>query len=206
MTALLGGLQVFPLAVAGSVWGDTGPVAGDSKGELLRRIDQMGHLAADFTQTQYGPNGELQQESSGLVRLLPPRFRWEVVAPFPQVVIATEHDLRVYDPDLEQVIVRPLREALAETPLALLTHTDATLHEDYDVRRLRAGEFMLRPRKDSALISEVVLNFAHGTLQGIAIRDPLGYRADIVFSGFRDASVIQSADFKLRLPPGVEVY
>ena len=199
MTAVRRWVLTFLLAAAGPAWGD-------AKEALLQRIENMGHLAADFSQAQYGPNGALLQESSGWVRLLPPRFRWEVVSPFPQIVIATEYDVRIYDPDLEQVIVRPLQEALAETPLALLTHTEATLRKDYDVRELSAGEFLLRPRKDSAIISEVVLNFAHDVLRGIAIRDPLGHSTDIAFSGFQDASVIQSADFKLSLPPGVEVY
>ena len=182
------------------------PVWADAGAELLERIDALGHLAADFTQAQYGPGGELLEQANGYVRLLRPRFRWEVASPYPQVIVADAGELSVYDPDLEQVVVRPIDEALADTPLALLTRSTLALNADYQVSRLGEGAFSLRPRSDDALIAEVVLAFAEGQLRELIIRDSLGHRTDIAFSRFQDASVIESADFNLDLPPGVEFH
>ena len=140
------------------------------------------------------------------MRLLRPKFRWEVASPYPQIIVADGDELSVYDPDLEQVVVRPIDEALADTPLALLTSSTLALNADYRVSRLGEGAFSLRPRSDDALIAEVVLAFGGNQLRELIIRDSLGHRTDIAFSRFQDASVIESADFNLDLPPGVEFH
>ena len=178
----------------------------DAESELLERLDALGHLAADFVQAQHAPNGELLEEAKGHVRLLKPQFRWEVASPHPQIVIADGDELSVYDPDLEQVIVRPIGEALADTPLAILTSSTLALNSDYQVQSLGGGAFSLRPRSSTALIAEILLNFGQEQLREIVIRDSLGHRTDIAFSRFQDASVIKSSDFSLDLPAGVEFH
>ena len=178
----------------------------DARSELSERIDGLTHLAADFRQRQLDPDGALLEEAEGFVRLQSPKLRWEVVAPYPQIVVADENELRVYDPDLGQVTVRPLGEALANTPLALLTHSAPSLSGDYQVRGLGDGTYSLRPTSSNALIAEIVLSFADGVLQAIDLRDSLGHSTHIRFSGFKDASVIQSTDFSLDLPAGVEFH
>ena len=178
----------------------------DAQAELVERIGALTHLAAEFTQKQRDSNGVLLEEAKGFVRMLRPKLRWEVVSPYPQIVIAVQNELRVYDPDLEQVTVRPLEEALQDTPLALLTRSRLALSDDYEVRDLGEGAYSLHPTSDATLITEIVLSFAGGTLRGIDLRDPLGHSTHIRFSRFQDASVIQSADFDLDLPAGVDVY
>ena len=178
----------------------------DARSDLGLRLTELHHLAADFTQRLEDAQGELIEESSGLVRLLPPRFRWEVTEPYAQVLIAADEELQLYDPDLEQVTVRPLAEVLEDTPLALLTRGTAILGDDYDVTRLDAGGFSVRPRSTDALFDEIVLAFGEAGLVGIAIHDHLGHSTVIRFHRFQDASVIQSADFELNVPAGTDVF
>lgn len=178
----------------------------DARSDLSLRLTELDHLAADFTQRLEGAGGELIEESSGRVRLLPPRFRWEVTEPYSQVLIAADDELALYDPDLEQVTIRPLEEVLEDTPLALLTGGTAMLGDHYDVTRLEAEVFSVNPRAEDALFDEIVLRFGDAGLLGIRIQDHLGQRTVIRFHGFRDASVIQSADFELIVPPGTDVY
>ena len=199
-------LLVRSLCLCGALLLGPPPVRADAGAELLERLSALGHLAADFTQAQYGPGGKLLEQATGHVRLLRPKFRWEVASPYPQIIVADGDELSVYDPDLEQVVVRPIDEALADTPLALLTSSTLALNADYRVSRLGEGAFSLRPRSDDALIAEVVLAFGGNQLRELIIRDSLGHRTDIAFSRFQDASVIESADFNLDLPPGVEFH
>ena len=140
------------------------------------------------------------------MRLLPPRFRWEVTEPYPQLLIAADEELKLYEPDLEQVTVRPLEDVLEDTPLALLTRGTVMLGDDYDVSRLDAERFSVRPRAGDALFDEIVLAFGDAGLLGIRIHDHLGQSTVIRFHRFLDASVIQSADFELTVPPGTDVY
>ena len=182
------------------------PALGDPPSELQRRLDALGHLAADFTQAQYGTRGELVEEAFGRVRLARPKFRWELVEPYRQVIIADGETLKVYDPDLEQVSVRPVEEALRDAPLAVLTGSVATVNAEYEVTRLDPERFSLRPLADDALIAEIVLAFDGSRLRRIAIRGPLGQRTDIHLNRFEDVSVVQPGDFELKLPGDVEVY
>ena len=178
----------------------------DARSDLGIRLTELQHLAADFTQRLEDAGGQLIEESSGRVRLLPPRFRWEVTQPYAQVLIAADDELALYDPDLEQVTIRPLEEVLEDTPLALLTRGTVMLGDDYDVSRLDEDRFRVRPRAEDALFDEIVLAFGNAGLVGMRIHDHLGQSTIIRFHGFRDASVIQSADFELTVPPGTDVY
>ncbi len=178
----------------------------DVRQDLSSRLGELHFLAADFTQRLEDAQGRVIEESSGRVRLLPPNFRWEVTEPHVQVLVATEDELRVYDPDLEQVTIRPLADVLEDTPLALLTQGTAVLGDNYDVARLDGERFSVRPRAPDALFDELVLTFGEAGLVGLGINDHLGQRTIIRFHRFQDASVIQSADFQLNLPPGTDVY
>ena len=182
------------------------PALGDPRSELQQRLDALGRLAADFTQAQYGTRGELLEQARGRVRLARPKFRWELVEPYRQVIVADGETLKVYDPDLEQVSIRPIEEALRDAPLAVLTGSQATLNADYAVARLEPERFSLRPLADDALIAEIILAFEGSRLSRIAIRGPLGQRTDVHLNRFEEVSVVQPSDFELNLPAGVEVY
>ena len=177
----------------------------DARSELSLRLAELDHLACDFTQRIEDARGDLIEEASGRVRLLPPRFRWEVTQPYSQLLIAAGGELKLYEPDLAQVTVRPIEDVIEDTPLALLTRGEALLGEEYDVKRLDGGRFSVRPRAGDTLFEEIVLAFGSTGLVGIRIHDHLGQRTVIRLHGFRDASVIQSADFELIVPPGTDV-
>ena len=166
----------------------------------------MDYLAADFTQQIQGPRGELIEQSSGIVRLLRPQFRWEVVEPYPQVIVTEDDQLKIYDPDLEQVMVRPLDEALVDTPLAVLTQEAVELGEDYEIEQLTPDSFRLHPLNTDALFDEILLEFGPDGLETMVIRDHLGQSTDIRFENFAARSMIQSSDFTLDVPPGTDVF
>ncbi len=179
----------------------------DARDELGLRLDGLEHLAADFTQRLEDARGQLIEESSGRVRLQPPNFRWEVTEPHAQVLVVTADELKVYDPDLEQMTVRPLADALEDTPLALLTQDGVILDENQDVIRLDGNRFRVRPQAPNALFDELILTFGDGgELAGLSIRDHLGQRTLIRFQRFQEAAVIQPDDFQLEVPPGTDVY
>lgn len=178
----------------------------DAREELNERLAAMEYLAADFTQQVQGPRGEVIEQSRGIVRLLRPQFRWEVIDPYPQVIVTEDGQLKIYDPDLEQVTVRPLDEALVDTPLALLTQDAVELGADYAIEQLTPDVFRLHPSGIDALFDEIVLEFGSQGLQAMVIRDHLGQSTDIRFDNFADRSMIQSSDFTLDVPPGTDVF
>lgn len=74
-----------------------------------------------FTQTVSAKSGRKPQESSGTFAFSRPgKFRWNYDKPYAQLLVSDGKRLWSYDPDLNQVTVRSLGEAVGASPAALL--------------------------------------------------------------------------------------
>ena len=74
-----------------------------------------------FTQVVTDKSGRVVQTVSGQFDLARPgRFRWSVEKPYKQLLVGDGQKVWVFDPDLNQVIVRNMGEALGASPAALL--------------------------------------------------------------------------------------
>ena len=173
---------------------------------LVARLDALTAYSAGFIQQLRGPHGELLERSKGQVLLLRPHFRWEITEPYPQIILADEQYLRVYDPDLAQVTLRALDEVLADTPVSLLTQSGADLAADFSV--VQDGEeqaYVLEPLSLQSAYSQIRLAFDQDTLVGLSIVDQLGQVTDIEFTPAPEGTAIQFSDFSLTLPAGTDV-
>ena len=183
-----------------------------SDAELLAaRLKSMHRFAGRFTQAIAGGRGQVLEESTGYVLLDRPDFKWVVDDPYPQIIITEGGMLKVYDPDLEQLTIRPLAEALKDTPVSLLTQEDVVLGDDYLVMRMpeeEAGEtvdaYIIAPLSADTLFAEIRLTFTELGLSSLGILDHLGQYTEIRFEPDPDR-VIQSSDFELEVPPETDV-
>ena len=107
---------------------------GDDAPQLAALLDGMTTLSAEFEQTVTNRFGDVLQAATGRMHLKRPmRLRWELDEPYPQLVVTNGESLWVYDPDLEQVTVQPLAEALTGSPAVFLTGTVADLRRNFTV-------------------------------------------------------------------------
>ena len=91
-------------------------------------------LDGQFNQRVFDGNGRVKESSSGRVALSAPRlFRWEYVRPHEQLIVADGEKVWVFDPDLDQVTVRPQGPEEQNSPLAALVDP-AKLERDFNVR------------------------------------------------------------------------
>ena len=175
---------------------------------LAQRLDGLDGVVARFSQSVVNAQGIVIEESAGTLYLRKPDFRWDVDAPFPQIIIAREDELQLYDPDLEQVTLRTLSGSLDEAPLALLTRTGIELNQHFDVVELgtEAGlvQFELYPLARDALFQQLRLQFQNGALAGLIIFDHVGQRTTIRFDEYAPDQVVQSEVFELEYPPGTD--
>ena len=199
----------FHIAISLSLWVLSAQVAvADERALLTERLAALASFSADFTQEVQGARGEILERSTGYIRLLRPNFKWVVNDPYPQIIVSAGDTLKVYDPDLEQLIIRPLSEVLANTPLALLTQEDVVLGDNFKVSRVvKSAEvtFTLIPLAEDTLYAEIHLHFSSQSLIGISIFDHLGQYTNIRFTQDDNAAVIQSDEFRLQVPPGTDV-
>ncbi|MBV1915936.1 MAG: outer membrane lipoprotein chaperone LolA [Pseudomonadales bacterium] len=170
-------------------------------------------FSAFFEQVVYSPRGRIIQESHGRIWVeRPGRFRWEATQPFPQTVVSDGEQLWFYDPDLEQVSIRPFDNRLASTPGLLLSGETDQLDSSFVVERGDAHppikglvNYVLTPRNPESLFSVLELTFKDSQLVAMRIRDSLGQLTDFRFSDVAVNMAIDSNQFLFVVPEGVDV-
>ena len=188
------------------------PTAADGE-RLAALLDAMSSYRADFEQTVASQFGEVLQTATGTMHLeRPGRLRWRVDEPYPQLVVADGEHVWIYDPDLEQVTVRPFEETVEGTPAMFLTDT-GMLEQNFRVRLdSPTGEsvkrFVLSPRdpQSRSLFRTITLTFsAEGLLTQLDIVDDLDQKTRMVFRHGQANPVLESGLFEFEVPAGVDV-
>lgn len=181
-----------------------------ARDSLDRFTSDLRGLEGRFTQQVYDPNGRVRESSSGHVALSAPRlFRWEYETPYPQLIIADGSRVWVYDPDLEQVTVRPQGEEEQSSPLAALIDP-SRLDRDFQVQDAGTRDGLawltIAPRETSdAGFQNARLGFEGDALARMEVLDALGQRTTIEFSGWRRNPSFAADTFSYSPPEGVDV-
>jgi outer membrane lipoprotein carrier protein len=166
-------------------------------------------VRAEWTQSVTGANGEAGDEAHGTLALSAPRqFRWEVVAPYQQTLVADGQKVWVYDPDLLQVTVRDQGAAEAHSPLTVLTDLSQL---DRDFTTSESGErdglawLKLVSRAPEPDFEYAELGFSASALERMIFKDLLGNVTDIRFADWRRNPDLPAGTFRFVPPEGVDV-
>ncbi len=177
--------------------------------QLAALLVPVQHLKAEFTQTVLGARRELLQSSEGYLRIArPQQFKWVLSAPYPQTIVTVGDRLYVYDPDLQQVQVKPLADALAGTPALVLLGTAAEIEAQFDVKREEANGqelFGLTPKDPAAVYTEIRMTFSEKRLVRIEIVDSLGQLTDVNFHNLEVNQPISPDEFQFTVPPEADL-
>ncbi|WJW74380.1 outer membrane lipoprotein chaperone LolA [Thiohalobacter sp. IOR34] len=185
------------------------PLAATENGPFDRFFDGLQAYRAGFEQTQRDAYGEILQQAAGRVAIKRPgRFRWDYEQPYQQLILGDGERLWSYDADLEQVTVRPQREALDGTPAVLLSD-GRNPRRLFEVRRLAvAGKqtrYELRPRSEERQFERIRLDFEGDMLSGMTLVDGFGQVTEIRFLDPERNPPLDDALFRFQPPPGVDV-
>ncbi|MFC3549520.1 outer membrane lipoprotein chaperone LolA [Lysobacter cavernae] len=167
-------------------------------------------LDGQFTQKVFDPSGKLKESSNGNVALSAPRlFRWEYLKPYPQLIVADGKKVWVYDPDLQQVTVRPQGVEEQNSPLAALIDP-GKLDAQFVVKDAGAADGLqwlaMAPKNDAeANFQSARLGFDASGLARMQVVDALGQRTEIIFSGWKRNPAFPAGTFKYAAPKGVDV-
>lgn len=184
--------------------------AGEATDRLSAFFAEKGALRADFVQTVQGAAFAQPEESRGvLIMQRPGKFRWDYRQPYQQQIIADGKRLWVYDVDLEQVVVKPMDEALGDTP-ALLLSGGGSVTDRFDVTELPdQGDGLawvqLVPKQADTGFSELRLGFDKQDLQRMELRDNFGQITRLAFSHMQRNVDVPPATFHFVPPKGVDV-
>lgn len=161
-----------------------------ARDELKTFTTGLKGLDGQFTQKVYDGGGKLKETSNGRVALSAPRlFRWEYNKPYEQLIVADGKKVWVYDPDLQQATVREQGVEEENSPLAALIDP-GKLDQQFKVAE-GAGQggvqwLTLTPRQEGdASFQTARLAFTNGTLVKMEVKDAVGQRTEISFSGWK---------------------
>ena len=147
--------------------------------ELEGFLEELHSYRADFRQTVVDAEGRLVEEARGeLFFRRPGRFRWDYRDPYEQLILADGEQIWIYDPDLEQVTVRPAEEA--HSPMALLDGT-STLRESFEIHEEPDADgrkwLRLQPLEVEGDFETVRVALEEGSLVVMVIEDAFGTAA-----------------------------
>ena len=183
--------------------------ASPARDQLTSFSKSVKTMRGEFAQTLFDANGRKKDQSSGSVALMAPRqFRWDVVEPFEQHIVADGNAVWVYDVELEQVNVRAQSFDEANSPLAVLLDLAMLDVEFNSVERPQsAGQYWLRltAKAKNPDFKYADLGFSKGVMTTMRLIDNFDQRTDIVFTKWQRNPKLAADLFTFTPPEGVDV-
>ena len=182
----------------------------DDTSELTNFFKSLQSFSAEFEQTVEKSQMAMAERSKGyLVIQKPGKFRWDYVLPYEQEIVSNGKKVWIYDVDLEQVTIKPVDQALGNTPAMLLSSQDA-LEKTFDISAAETIEgtkwFSLKPKDSEAGFTEILIGFDKNQMSEMMLVDNLGQITRLVFFKFNTKPVIKASVFEFIPPKGADVF
>jgi outer membrane lipoprotein carrier protein len=192
-----------------SLLAGTAVAASGARARLTTFASGLHSLRGDFSQTVFDAHGNITGRSQGKLALKAPRmFRWQVTAPYQQLIVADGHKVWIYEPDLQQVTVRNQGAGGAHSPLTILTDlsqldtrfqaTDMGLHGGLDWLYL-----VSRSKEPQFKYAEI--GFGAKGPRSMVFEDNLGDKTQIAFSDWQRNPKLSAHTFTFVPPKGTDV-
>ncbi|MGP4843180.1 outer membrane lipoprotein chaperone LolA [Marinobacter sp. 1Y8] len=182
----------------------------DATARLAEKLSTYRTFQADFIQVVVDGGGDKVQETQGSLKAKRPGlFYWKSEHPFAQTIAADGKNVEVYDPDLEQVTVKPMDSQMSSTPALLLSGEVSNLSEAYNVTEKVSDkgydEYVLEPKSSDSLFVSLRLRFRDGSLSDMRLRDSLGQISILSFQDVKVNEDVADSVFKLEYPDSVDI-
>ncbi|MCX7660990.1 MULTISPECIES: outer membrane lipoprotein chaperone LolA [Caldimonas] len=185
-----------------------GPAWADALGSLRQFVQEVKSARAVFTQTVSSPEGTRKRSSEGRFEFVRPnRFRFDYAPPMAQTIVADGQKVWLYDPDLNQVTVRAMSEAVGATPAALLA--GGPLDREFTLKGLpdRDGLQWVEavPKARDSAFQAVRVGFRGKELAALEIVDGFGQVSVLSMRQFEANVHLAPERFRFTPPPGADV-
>jgi outer membrane lipoprotein carrier protein len=183
--------------------------AASAQEQLQGFVSKVQAATGNFSQYTVGTQGQTKPVQSGRFAFQRPgRFKWDVLKPYAQQIVSDGQQLFQFDPDLNQVTVRKVDQAIGSSPAAILFGAES-LEQSFAVTALpdKEGLSWLRakPRNGEAGFVHVDLGFSSGLPARIILLDAFGQSTHIELSGIVPNPTLAAETFRFVPPPGADV-
>ena len=164
---------------------------------------------AQFRQLVLDKKMATVQDASGTMEFMRPgKFRWLYEKPYQQTIVGDGAKLWMYDPELKQVTVKKLDEAIGGSPAALLAGKNEI--EKYfnlkDIGKRGTLEWLEAvPKGKDSSFELVRMGFSGDMLETMELRDHFGQTTVIKFSGLERNPKLAADVFHFTPPKGADV-
>lgn len=186
------------------------PSTGSSKAELERILRDTQRMQGKFTQLVISEGGRRTEPAVGQFWIEKPgKFRWDYTSPYVQQIVSDGESVWFYDPDLEQVTVKPAASDDGVSPLSIIGN-ERPLDDAFMVQekgRIDAIDWLeLFPIVDQSNYQSIHVGITDGKLVRMVLNDQFGQSTRLLFSGVDNESSIDAGIFTFQAPPGVDVF
>jgi outer membrane lipoprotein carrier protein len=164
---------------------------------------------ARFEQQVIDRSGKVVERATGSFAFARPgKFRWTYEKPHKQVLVADGSKLWIHDPDLNQVTIKRIDQAISSTPAALLAGRDDitklfTLSDGGAADGL--SWVVATPKSQDTGFERVRLGLQGRTLAAMELHDQLGGRTLLRFSDVKANAALAQETFAFTPPKGADV-
>lgn len=177
--------------------------------DLKQFLNGTRTLRAEFSQMVVSKGGRKPQQSSGVLSISRPgKLRWEIIKPYPQLMVGDGEKFWIYDQELAQVTVKKTGQALGSTPAALLSGNN-DLERNFSLKELPEADGFAWveaiPKIAESGFDKVRLGLAGKQLKAMELHDSFGQITHLRFSAMELNLPLPAANFKFVPPAGVDV-
>ena len=179
---------------------------------LQKNYDATVDFTADFRQETEVKNLNRTLKSAGKLSFKRPgKMLWQYEEPKGQFVLADGNHLFFYQPDQNQVIKSPLKNAFrGDIPLSFLLGL-GNLKKDFNAT-LKASEptqnvLRLEPKGEAGGYTEILLGVSKpaADILWVSVRDAVNNITTLRFSNMRKGVGLKDALFQVQIPKGADV-
>lgn len=183
--------------------------AADGVEQLRQFVNSTRSAEGAFEQTVVAKSGRRPQQAAGnFAYARPGRFHWEYNQPYRQVLVGDGTRLWTWDPDLNQVTVREIGEALGATPAAILFGS-GELEEGFELADGGSDSGLswveARPKKTESGFESLRIGLQDGQLRQMEMRDNFGQTTLIRFTRLQPNPQLDTNRFRFTPPAGADV-
>ena len=177
--------------------------------DLKSFLNQTHSLKGQFTQTVLNRNGNQIQSASGQMQFSRPgKFHWAYEKPYVQLIVGDGVKVWMYDPDLNQVTIKKLGQALGSTPAALLAGS-GEIEQNFQLTSAGRSNGIdwveAQPKSKDGGFDSFRIGFKAGQLEAMELHDHFGQTTVIRFSGLERNPKLPASQFVFIPPKGADI-
>ena len=217
LKSILSVIVIFLVAAAsvhaGTMASAGAPVSKDLK-QVLDRLQRHYHDTNSFTakfNEEIATVGAPKKNRTGTVSFRKPgRMRWEFDDPEKQTIVSDGETLYSYDPDLNQVVETPLKQALKSSSATSFLLGIGNINRDFKAAFAHPATptglvDLILDAKSGGYVIQVGLDPKGYNLMTLTLTDQLGDVTRIDFSDIHDNVELSDSTFAFKTPAGADV-